>query len=133
MSQPNITRVASRKSILSRPKGTLVECQQPKSRLSKPLLFNRVHWSLCLCLCLCLYPCLCLCQIWPVLGVPKMALWVPKSKFFSIQTSPQNPPKRHLRNPHRPSKNYFWPNFFKKKCLVFCLITLKELGVYFLD
>ena len=33
---------------------------------------------------------------WAILGVPKMAFWVPKSKFrdhFSVKNSPQNPQK----------------------------------------
>ena len=40
-----------------------------------------------------------------------VTLW-PKSIFwdhFLMQTSPQNPPKRHLRNQNRASKSDFWP------------------------
>ena len=47
-----------------------------------------------------------------MLGVQKMALRMLKTNFwdhFSIQTSPQNSPKRHLMNPNRTSKSHFWP------------------------
>ena len=47
-----------------------------------------------------------------ILGVPKMALRVPKSKFwdhFYRPNTPPKPPKRHLRKPNRTSKSDFWP------------------------
>ena len=50
-----------------------------------------------------------------ILGVPKMALRVPESKFwdhFYRPKPPPKPPKRHLRNPNRTSKSDFWPFFY---------------------
>ena len=48
----------------------------------------------------------------------KMAFWRPESKFwdhFSIQISPQNPPKSHLRNQNWPSKTQKWPSKMQKR------------------
>ena len=48
--------------------------------------------------------------VFAILGVPKIALWVPESKFrdhFSIQTSPQNPQKATSGTKNGPQKVIF--------------------------
>ena len=49
-----------------------------------------------------------------ILGVPKMAhgisgAWIEIPRPLFNTNQPPKPPKRHLRNPNRPSKSDFWP------------------------